>query len=304
MKSNPVITPSQSPYPVFVLCPPTYADIKIANNIWMTSNKEVRVQDREKFMSQWVDLYGILSASAVVYLLPPKPEFQDMTYVNSFVYLPHIKDRNIIVLSNFTAKGRAGEEIVAGKYLRELGYEIHSCPYKFEGCPELKYSGKDNVYYGGYGIRTDIRALEWLEQKFNCKIVKIKETDPYLYHLDCSLFVLNKDNVMAYIDETPIKTLKEIEKYATIHPISIDAAYQGATNSVRVSTFVLNASSIDYMRITDKYYKEEEKKNKELEKICLKLGLELIFTDLSESMLGGALLSCHCTPLNHLDLEY
>jgi N-dimethylarginine dimethylaminohydrolase len=288
------------------MCAPTYADTKIQNNAWMTEvkNKEELKIDREKFMGEWYALYDIVSANALVYLLPPKKGLQDMTYVNSFICIfdPVTKKDNI-VLSKFIALGREGEEKVAGKFLKDLGYSVFQSPYNFEGYPELKKIN-DTTYIGGYGIRSDIRALEWIEKTFHINIIKIKEKDPYLYHLDCSVFVLNKDNIMAYTNYMDKKTIKEIEKIVEIHPVTQVAAYQGICNSARVGDFILNASSLDFMKVTDKYYREEEQKNEELEIIADKIGLEVIYISLSESMKSGALLSCHITPLNYRDLLY
>jgi len=297
-----IITPSQSPFPTFVMCPPTYADLKVMNNAWMTDAGVKVEQDREKFMGQWYNLYDVLSANGLVYLLPAQPELQDQTYVNCFVHLPHIEDRDVIILSNFTALGRAGEEIVAAEFLKRMGYEVHQCPYKFEGEPEFKYSGKGNLYYGGYGIRSDKKALEWIRDNFGAEVIMIEEVDKYLYHLDCSLMVLNKDNVMVCDEVIDEPTLAEIAKVAEIHTVTADEAYQGITNSVRAGDFVLNASSLDYMKPTDKYYELEERKNIKLEAICDKVSLELVYVDLSESMKGGALLSCHIAHLNHRDM--
>lgn len=299
------VTPSQNAFPVFVLCPPTYVDTSIRNNAWMKDmNDEEIALDKDKFMGQWYNLYSMVSANSLVYLLPPKKGLQDQTYVNCAVYLPHLKDRNVIILANFKGKGRAGEEIVANKLFKQLGYETYKAPYHFEGWPELKWSGKDNIYYGGYGQRTDSRTYDWIEEQFGAKIIRLKEVDPYLYHLDCSLFVLNKDNVMIAADNFSKREIKEIEKIAKIHPISIDAAYMGACNSLRIDNFMFNASSLEYMRPTDKYFQDEVKKNKEIELIAQKVGLELIYLDMGEAWKSGALLSCFCMPLNHRDMMY
>lgn len=295
-----IVTPSSSPFPCMVMCAPTYASTDIQNNAWMTEvkNKKELEIDREKFMSQWYNLYKIMSANSLVYLIPPKRGLQDQTYVNCFAYLPHYTKKDTVILSNFTAKGREGEEKVAGNLLKGLGYDTIKCPYRFEGEPELKYIGNNN-YIGGYGIRSELKALEWIEEKFGANIIKVKETVPYLYHLDCSVFVLNKDNIVAYTDYMDKRTIKEIEKYVEIRPVNKVAAYQGVCNSVRVGDFVLNASSLDFMKKTDKYYKEEHQKNGELEVICDRAGLKLIYVNLSESMKSGALLSCHVAHLNY-----
>ena len=299
------VTPSQSAFPVFVLCPPTYVDTSIRNNAWMKDmNDEEIALDKDKFMGQWYNLYSMVTANALVYLLPPKKGLQDQTYVNSFAYLPHLKDRNVIILSNFKGAGRAGEEVVAGKFLKQLGYEIYKPNTFFEGFPELKWSGKDNVYYCGYGQRSDKKTYEWLAMEFDINPILLHEQDPYLYHLDCNIFVLNKDNVMMNVEGFSKREIKEVEKIATIHPISTDSAYMGALNSLRIDNFLFNASSLEYMKTTDKYYRDEIKKNKEIEVIAQKVGLELIYMDMSEAWKSGALLSCFAAPLNHRDMAY
>src|SRR3989304_2901327 len=100
------ITPSNLPFSVFVLCPPYYVDDKIKNNIWMA--EETEKIDGEKFLGEWYNLYNILSSNALIYLLPSKRGLQDQTYVNSFVCL---NDKNTVILSNFVAPGRKGEEM-------------------------------------------------------------------------------------------------------------------------------------------------------------------------------------------------
>jgi len=299
------VTPSKLPFPVLVLCPPTYVSTKIRNNAWMDEKISGNLDiDNQKFMGQWYNLYQLLTANALVYLIPPKVGLQDQTYVNSFVYLPHYTKRDTIVLSNFTAEGRAGEEIEAGNFLEKLGYDVVKSPYKFEGFPELKYSGKDNIYYGGYNLRSDIKTHKWIEKEYGAKIIKLKGTDPYLYHLDCSILVLNKDNVMMCTEVYTKKEIKEVEKIANIHSVSFDSACQGICNSIKLGDFIINASSLDYMKPSDKYYDAEVKKNDEIETICDKVGLELVYVDMSEAMKSGALCSCFAAPLNHTDLLY
>lgn len=301
------VTPSQNPFSTIVLCPPTYVDTRIHNNSWMDEKVSGNlIIDREKFMGEWYNLYNILSANALVYLIPPRKKYQDQTYVNSFVCLADGKN---IILSNFKGKGRAGEEIEAEILLSSLGYNIHKSPFYFEGFPECKFSGQKDkegrdIYYGGYGQRSNIKTYDWMEEKFNIKVIKLKEKDPFLYHLDCSVFVLNKDNLMICTKVFNKKEIKEIEKITNICDVSIDAAYSGICNSIKLSGIVVNGSSIDYMKETDKYYDLEEKKNDELEKICYEVGLELVYVSLSEACKSGALASCFTAPLNYKDLLY
>lgn len=291
-------TPSQYPQPVFVMCPPAFVDNKIKNNKTMEefASKEI---NRPKFLAQWYNLYNVLAANSLTYLLPPVRGLQDQTYVNCFAFLPHIKNKNVIVLSNFTAEGREGEEWVAADLLRNLGYEVVKCPFRFEGEPELKYL-RDNIYIGGYGFRSDIRAHKWLEEKFGCKILYIKETDEILYHLDCSVLPLNDYNVMMCCEIMDRAQVKEVEKLATVHPISKQVAYAGAANSLKVEQCIYNSSPLAYMRKSDEGYDDQVVKNERLEAIAYDLGMEITYFDLSECEASGAKLSCFVSHLNYV----
>ena len=291
-------TPSDAPFSVFVMCQPIHVETTIANNVWMKNlsgdKKEI---DDERFMGEWFNFYKLLSADALVYLLPPKKGLQDQVYVNCFAYLPHTESRNDVVLSNFTAEGRDGEEDVAKELLSRLGYKCVKPPYKFEGYPELKFL-KDNVYFGGHGIRTDIKALKWIEEKYGCTIIPMKEEDEKLYHLDCSLFIIDEKNVVVCTELYDKATIKLIEKVADIHSVSKTAAYESVCNSVRVGDMVLTSSSLMFMQKRDSSFQKEWKKNSEMEKICEKVGVELMFLEMGEAAKSGAALSCMCAPLN------
>lgn len=295
-----VKTPSGSPFPVFILCQPLFVDTKIANNVWMKKidGTEEEDIDKERFMGEWFNLYKLLAAESLVYLLPPTRGLQDQTYVNCFVYLPHVTNRDIVVLSNFTAPGRAGEDVVAGDFLKRLGYHVVKCPYKFEGEPELKYL-RDDIYFGGWGIRSDVRAHTWMEKEYGAKIIKVRETKPKFYHLDCSVFVLDKQNVMACTSIIDKATLKEMEKVAAIHSVSETAANECICNSVRVAELVIMASSLKYLTKDDPKYLKERSRNDEAEKVCRDLGLEIIYLEMKEAGKSGAALSCFCAHLNY-----
>lgn len=290
-------TPSDYPFPVFVMCPPAFVETKIKNNVTMKEQADHKL-DRPKFVAQWYNLLNVLGANAMVYLLSPLRGLQDQTYVNCFAYLPHLK-KPTIILSEFTADGRSGEEWVAANLLRDLGYEVIKCPFRFEGEPELKYL-RDNIYIGGYGFRSDIRAHRWLQEKFGCKILPIKETDEVLYHLDCSVLPMNEYNVMMCAEIMERQQVREVEKYATVWPVSKQDAYEGICNSLKVEDCIYNSSPLAYMRKHDEGYREQLHKNERLEQICHELGQEITYFDLSECEASGAKLSCFVSHLNYI----
>ena len=151
---------------------------------------------------------------------------------------------------------------------------------------------RDDIYLGGYGFRTDPKTYDWLEKEYDCKIVRIKETDETLYHLDCSVFVLNAYNVMLCAELMERETVRAIEKLANVIPVSKPDAYAGICNSVKVQDCVYNASSLEYMHRKDEGYESEAHKNDTLERICGDIGFELIYFDISETAKAGGMLSC------------
>ena len=290
--------PSDSPFNVFLLCQPLYVDEDIENNIWMKKlgNGPDSEIDKDKFMGEWYNLYNLLATDSLVYLIPPIPGLQDQTYVNCMAYLPHYKEEPTIILSNFTAEGRAGEEKAAEYLLSKLGYSCIQSPYKFEGDAELKYF-KDDIYFGGCGVRTQKETYEWIMKQYGGNIVILESKDEYLYHLDCQLFVLNKDNILV-CDTFGKENIKKIEKYANVELVSRNDCMECVCNSIKVGDIILNASSFQFMNNRDKDYKKEWHKNERINEICQRLGLELMYIPMEEAGKSGAALSCFCGRLN------
>lgn len=286
-------TPSQLNIPSYVMNFPFTLSAKEPNNIWMEELKPEELEiNRPKAYKQFMDLYNFMAGQGLVYLLPSKGDFQDQVYVaNLGLHLPHIKDRNIMLLSNYTSEPRRGEEWVGKEFFDMMGYETFICPHKWEGEADLKYL-KDNIYIGGYGQRSTLEAYEWMEKNFDMKIIKLQMVEPYLYHLDCSVFPLTSEKTLVCSSLYSEEELKELRKYTKIIDVSEDDAFGGITNSVRLGNMILCASNISELKKDDELYTLEKHKIDTLEKICGDEGMELCVFNLSEFMKSGALLSC------------
>ena len=295
-------TPSQLPIPAFVMNFPFTLDTAVPNNIWMQEMEEEALKiNKGNAYRQFLDLYQFVAGNSLVYTLPSTGNFQDLVYVaNMGIYLPHIKDSNNIILSNFTSEPRQGEEEVGKPFFESMGYEVHMCPFKWEGEADLKYL-YDNVYIGGYGQRSDIEAFEWMEEKFDMNIIKIEMVDEYLYHLDCSIFPLTNDKTLICTELYTPEELALISQYTNIIDISIDDTLNGIANSARLGNMILCASNISEMTRADENYEAEKHKINTLEKICFNEGLEPVFFNISEYMKSGAMLSCMIMHLNYVD---
>jgi N-dimethylarginine dimethylaminohydrolase len=295
-------TPSQLHLQSYVMNFPFSLSTNDPNNIWMQELTDEELQiNRPKAYKQFMDLYNFMSGQSLVYLLPSEGNFQDQVYIaNLGLQLPHIKDDNIILLSNYTSDPRKGEELVGEKFFNQMGYKTHISPFKWEGEADIKYL-YDNVYIGGYGIRSNIKTYEWMEKEFDMNIIKVAMTDEYMYHLDCSIFALNNDQILVATELYTPEELRAIEQHTEIIPVDTDDALGGMTNSVRLGNMILCASNIAELKKSDELYALEKHKIESLEKICSNAGMEPVIFNLSEYMKSGAMLSCMVMHLNRVD---
>lgn len=295
-------TPSQLQIPSYLLNFPFTLSTENPNNIWMHELKPEELKiNKDKAYRQFMDLYNFIAGSSLTYMLPSQGNFQDQVYVaNLGIYLPHIKDKNVVLLSNFTSEPRQGEELVGEQFFKMMGYETHIAPSKWEGEADLKFL-HGNTYIGGYGIRSEYETYEWMEKNFGMNIIKLEMVEDYLYHLDCSVFPLTKDKTLVCTSLYTSEELAELEKHTEIIDVSEDDAFGGITNSVRMGNTILTASNINELSKKSKDYVLEKNKIHSLEKICAAEGMEPVIFNLSEYMKSGALLSCCVMHLNYVD---
>ena len=280
-------SPNKMKIPCFVMTPPNFVSTDILNNARMKKLNDVSI-NKYKFFNQWYNLYSTLSRMALVYIIPARKGLQDQTYVNNFVVL-NTPGRSIAIVSRFAGPERQGESIIAEKFLQDLYFETYKCPCTFEGYPDLKLI-RDNIFFGGYGRRTTETALDWISDVFGIEIIKVEMTNDHNYHLDCNLFILDKENVLLSTETVSKESIKAIEKVANIHPVSLDDAMLGICGSLKVGNHVLNSSSssLDYG------------KDMRLERVCSRIGLNVFFIDVGEAFKSGGSLACLVTPLNYL----
>jgi len=202
-----------------------------------------------------------------------------------------------VVISNFTSTPRCGETEVGVRFFSDMGYDVHVPPTKFEGEAELKHL-HDNVYIGGYGIRSERDTYDWMERTFDMRVIPVRLRDPYLYHLDCTVFPITTENTLVCTELFETEEIAEIEKTTNIIDVSFDNSYSGICNSVRLPRAVLNSSHIHQLKAGTEMYQHEVQKNRTLEDIASNFALDVSYFNLSEYHKSGALLSCMVMHLN------
>lgn len=296
-----IVNPTQLDYPAFLVNAPFSLSTNQPNNVWMEQLSEAdRAIDHARAMRQFLEVFSVLSASALVYVLPtPKTTgLQDLVYTANLGIVPtHLPDCQQVIISNFTSEPRQGETEVGVAYFQSMGYQATVCPFKFEGEADLKHL-RGNVYAGGYGIRSQNEAYDWFEHEYDMKVVRVELTDDHLYHLDCGLFPITEYSTLVYTETYHPGDIANLEKHTEVIPVSQRAAYAGICNSVRVDKIILNSSCLHDLKAGTDEYEEEKTKIDELEKIAANQGFELVLVNINEFFKSGALLSCMVMHLN------
>jgi N-dimethylarginine dimethylaminohydrolase len=301
------LNPTRLDKPAYLLNFPFSLTAGEANNIWMEELPEEKRQINLRIaIKQFMELYHFMAGEALVYLLPASAlcGLQDLVYTaNLGIVLEHVSSKNTVVLSNFTSEPRVGETACGARFFRAMGYDVHISPFKFEGEAELKHIC-DNVYIGGYGIRSQEESYAWMEETFGMEVIKVYMEDPYLYHLDCIVFPLTAEAAMVCTELLDKEEIAAIEQHVEIIDVSYDEACSGITNSVRLANLILNSSHLHELKAGTEDYQMEIAKNRRLEDIAVKYGFEVAFFNLSEYHKSGALLSCMVMHLNRNSYEY
>lgn len=310
--------------PSFMMVMPTHANAfeNNRNNVWCNGKGENQTDedltiDGEAAFGEWFELYSFLAQQGMVTVMPSPAEKEGLA---DHVYAANsgmIINGNTYLVANFTSEPRRPETPVIEQFMNTTGIKVVVCPFKWEGEAETKYIGKINgkeTYIGGYGIRSDYEAYEWMEKEFDINVIKVKMTDEKLYHLDCSIFPLftsnnleeKKAEIICCKEVFSKEDLEQIEKYCKINDVPIDLAYYGITNCVRVNSYVLCGSDFNDLDPEldgeDIYYTERDK-NQFLEDLCADYGLEVVFFNLSEFAKAGACLSCNVCHLNRYSYD-
>ena len=295
------LNPTRLERPSFLMSCPFGLSTAVPNNPWMTDlPPEKREPNLKRAVVQFLELYRFLSSEALVYLVPAPTALglQDLAYTaNLGVVFDHTPDRNTAVISNFTSEPRRGETEVGKRFFDLMGYDVHVAPDKFEGEADLKHL-HDNLYVGACGIRSNRETYLWMERTFNMKVIPVKLVDPYLYHLDCSIFPITREHTVVCTELFEKEEIAELEKVTNIIDVTADEAYSGICNSVRLSNTILNSSHIHELKAGTEDYQHELQKNRKLEDIAANLALEVGYYNLSEYHKSGALLSCMIMHLN------
>jgi N-dimethylarginine dimethylaminohydrolase len=190
--------------PRFLMCRPTHFGVLYAINPWM---KPQDWQPHETMLAaqaqrQWAGLRRTLIArGAEIDLVPPVERLPDLVFTaNAAVVLD-----GKALLARFRYPERqpearhyraAFEELKA----RGLIHTMQELPegVTLEGAGDCVFDRTRNLFWMGYGPRSDAAARRVVEETFGIEVVALELCDPRFYHMDTALCPLPGGEVLYF----------------------------------------------------------------------------------------------------------
>ena len=174
----------------FLMCPPTHFDVAYAINPWMEPEKPT---DTPLAVVQWERLRGLLlGLGHRVDLVDPVPGLPDMVFAANGATVVD----GLVLSARFRYPQRFAEAPAYLAWLADHGYPVRQARFVNEGEGDLLPTGERIL--AGTGFRTDRRAHAEAAEYFGRPVVSLTLVDPYFYHLDTALAVLDHEQIMYY----------------------------------------------------------------------------------------------------------
>jgi len=191
-----------------LMCSPNYYDVTYSINPWMHPELEV---DRTLASEQWQNLVELIKnfLGLKVEVLTQRQGLPDMVFS---------ADQGIIfdktfIQANFRYPQRREEAKLYASWFKKRGYKIIHLPQK------IKFEGGDFLFWNdkilaGFGFRTDKASHKEIAKITGKKVISLELIDPFLYHLDMTVFPIDDQNLIYYPGAFSKETRKLIEKEA------------------------------------------------------------------------------------------
>ncbi|WP_329280063.1 dimethylargininase [Streptomyces sp. NBC_01451] len=216
----------------FLVCEPRHFAVQYAINPWM--NPDTRV-DVDLAQEQWRSLISAYRAHGhTVDTVEPVAGLPDMVFAaNSAV----VVDGRVFG-SSFHSPERRPESTAYETWFKSAGFDVYRPESVCEGEGDLVPAGR--WILAGTGFRTTREAHHEVQEYFGVPVIGLKLTDPYFYHLDTALFVLDEgddshDGNIAYYPDAFSPGSREV--LARLYPDAVVATREDAM------TFGLNSVS-------------------------------------------------------------
>ena len=218
--------------PTILMCPPDFYGIEYEINPWMSRTIP---SDAVRSREQWQGLHDLLVELGVaIQLMEPIKGLPDLVFTANAGLV--CKDK--LFLASFRHAARQGETPVDKAWFESAGFETITLPppLNFEGAGDALFCG--DTLFGGYLVRSDAAAMQWLGSSLKCRTIPLQLVDHY-YHLDTCFCPLDPETALYYpgaFDDYARRALSQIP-----HLIAVRAeeAARFACNAVVVGRDVV-----------------------------------------------------------------
>jgi len=241
----------------FLMCRPDYFAVNYTINPWM--NPESWAQQSKVLVDasqrEWTALHRALAGlGAAIELVPPAPRLPDLVFTaNAAAVL-----NRTAVLARFRHPERRGEEEPYERGFRALQARgiidyVETLPGNviLEGAGDCVWDRIRNMYWMGYGPRSDRDAAPVIRDMLNVDTVPLELVDPRFYHLDTALCPLTRGEVMfvpaAFTPEGLARIYERVAPALRIE-VPMEDACQLSANAVCVGDTVVMSHCGDNLR--------------------------------------------------------
>jgi ornithine aminotransferase len=185
-----------------LMCPPSRFEVAYCINPWMVPDRwsAQRMQLTATASNDWSILRNTLEAcGAVIETVPPEAGLPDLVFTaNAAVVLD-----GIALVARFRHPERRGEELPyrrAFEKLRDQGKlrAVRMMPDEvvLEGAGDCVWDATRNLFWVGYGPRSDRDAAKIVARTFGVEAVALELVDPRFYHMDTALLPLPRGELV------------------------------------------------------------------------------------------------------------
>jgi len=240
---------SSQPQARFLMCRPAHFAVTYAINPWMDPENWARNDHAlgAAAWQEWAALHQTLcDLGAAIELVPPMEGLPDLVFTaNAAVVL----DRTAL-LARFRHPERQPEEPHFDAAFRALQAHgildaVRTLPdgLVLEGAGDCVWDDARNLFWMGYGRRSDAHARDAVEATFAVEVVALELVDPRFYHLDTALSALPRGELMyfpgAFTAAARAAILKRVDPADRIELTAEDACRLSANAVVLDDTIVL-----------------------------------------------------------------
>jgi N-dimethylarginine dimethylaminohydrolase len=240
----------------FLMCRPEHFAVSYAINPWMDPRSWAR-DERARFAAvrEWRALHqSLLDLGAAVELVPPAAGLPDLVFTaNAGIVL----DRRVL-LARFRHPERSREEPYVEAAFRALQARglidtIAQLPagLVLEGAGDCVFDKTRNLFWMGYGPRSDAAASQVVAGTFDQDVVALELADERFYHMDTALCPLDGGEVMylpsAFTRSGRAEIRARVARQDRIE-LSAEDGSRFAANAVCLGRTIIMSSASEHLR--------------------------------------------------------